>query len=266
MPTKKGVDPFGSTPVRGTAQFIVYDLRAYQRVTTPNPYMRPCMMLFGARYDVERTLVRDVADDRVRVVDVEHLERRQHLEAAEAERARDLEVELHDALHRRLARPTRACSSSSSGRKRRGRHDDLAGRAGRRAVRRVARRAARRGHDARAGRAGVVLERHADVDAVADFLGARHLELRPPRNVEREVVAQARLERRCRRSSDRRATVQDLTRSRSTAMPPLIWPPPGMRHLAVEAERLVDVLALGIEGVEVAGRPRGARPRCGRRP
>ena len=30
---------------------------AYQRVTTPTPKMRPCMMLFGARNVVERTLV-----------------------------------------------------------------------------------------------------------------------------------------------------------------------------------------------------------------
>lgn len=48
---KKGGELLPAHPFRGTAQFacLFSHLPSYQRTTKPSPYIRPCMMLFGAR-------------------------------------------------------------------------------------------------------------------------------------------------------------------------------------------------------------------------
>ena len=92
----------------------------------------------GAQVARRQDARRHVADDRVRVVHVEHLERRRHGEAVDLERLRDLEVELLDPLGER-----RVLIDQLHGQRRRlerRRQDDRAGRARRRAVGRIPRR------------------------------------------------------------------------------------------------------------------------------
>src|SRR4029453_10606000 len=94
----------------------------------------------------------------------------------------------------------------------------------------------------------------------AKFLGPRHLELRPPRNIQRKVIAQRNaVEDACGRGDVVRI-IRGGARLQALALvgnAPAQLTAAGNTPFAFERVRIVNVLALRVEGIEVADRARG---------